>query len=190
MNKLVSIIIILICLLSCKRPVRQGVELQKNNTSTESVVHSSDKPIVHPDEELEGKQVYEVKVIRIVDGDTAELLYGEMPIMLRFEHIDGPEKRGKQPFGNKAKQQLSELCFGQLVSLVTEGEFDMGGRIIGVIINEHGVNVNKEMVRLGYAWHFKKYSSDMSYDTLETEARNYRRGLWRDEHPVAPWDFR
>ena len=110
--------------------------------------------------------------------------------MLRLQHIDAPEKRGSQPYGNKAKTVLSDLCFGQQVTILTEGDFDMGGRMIGEIINEDGLNVNKEMVRLGYAWHFKKYSSDMSYDKLEKEARREKRGLWQEPNPVAPWDFR
>jgi|GEM_PF-3988012 len=57
------------------------------------------------------------KIIRILDGDTVEILYGELPIKLRLEHIDCPEKRGKQPFGNRAKMVLSDLCFGQKVSV-------------------------------------------------------------------------
>jgi len=55
------------------------------------------------------------KIIRILDGDTVEMLYGQLPIKLRLEHIDAPEKRGKQPFGNRAKMAISDLCFGQMV---------------------------------------------------------------------------
>ncbi len=110
--------------------------------------------------------------------------------MLRLQHIDAPETRGKQPYGKKAKKVLSDLCFGQQATILTEGDFDMGGRMIGEIINREGINVNKEMVRLGYAWHFKKYSKDASYDQLEKQARNNRRGLWQEPNPIAPWDFR
>ena len=44
--------------------------------------------------------------------------------------------------------------------------------------------------RAGYAWHFKKYSSDKEYDKIETEARENKRGLWQDKNPVAPWTWR
>lgn len=130
------------------------------------------------------------KIIRILDGDTVEILYGQLPIKLRLEHIDCPEKRGKQPFGNRAKIALSDLCFGQMVSVSSDGKFDRNGRLIGVIFNKDSLNVNKEMVRLGMAWHFKKYSDDMSYDQLEREARAAKVGLWSDPNPVAPWDYR
>jgi len=130
------------------------------------------------------------KIIRILDGDTVEMLYGQLPIKLRLEHIDAPEKRGKQPFGNRAKIAISDLCFGQMVNIISDGKFDRNGRLIGVIFNKDSLNVNKEMVRLGMAWHFKKYSDDMSYDLLEREARTAKVGLWRDPHPIAPWDYR
>ena len=132
----------------------------------------------------------EAKIIRILDGDTVEVLYGELPIKLRLAHIDCPEKRGKQPFGNKAKIALSDLCFGQMVQIDSDKKFDRNGRLIGVIFNADGLNVNKEMVRLGMAWHYKKYSDDMSYDLLEKEARENKVGLWIDPNPIAPWAFR
>ena len=138
-------------------------------------------------------QIYALngKVLRVVDGDTAEMLYNnELPLMIRFEHIDAPEVRGNQPYGIEAKQVLEELCLGQEVTLITRAEFDMGGRIIGEIINANGINVNQEMVKKGYAWHFKKYSKNTTYATLEKEASQHNLGLWRLESPMAPWDFR
>jgi micrococcal nuclease len=182
----------LILLSSCKRSVRNSIALSDNPSERlESAESNTEiKPDSNGNKKPEGQISLEAKITRIVDGDTAELLYGELPIMLRLQHIDAPEKRGSQPYGNKAKTILSNLCFGQEVTILTEGDFDMGGRMIGVIVNKDGVNVNKEMVRLGYAWHFKKYSSDMSYDKLEKKARREKRGLWQEPNPVAPWDFR
>lgn len=195
MNKSIFLIITLVILVSCKRPVRQPIEGQKNpqvesEIPTESVIPSPVRSKKIPNNIPEDSCFLHGKIIRIVDGDTAELLYGELPVKLRLEHIDAPEKRGKQPYGNKAKKQLSNLCFGQDVCIISDGEFDGFGRLIGVIINDRGVNVNKEMVRSGYAWHFKKYSEDMSYDELERRARANRSGLWIDPNPIAPWDFR
>jgi endonuclease YncB( thermonuclease family) len=132
----------------------------------------------------------EAKIIRILDGDTVEMLYNQLPIKLRLQHIDCPEKGGNQAFGNSAKLALSDLCFGQTVMINSDGKFDRYGRLIGVIFDKEGLNVNKEMVRLGMAWHYKKYSDDMSYDVLEKEARKAKVGLWIDPNPIAPWDYR
>lgn len=185
-----TILSALIFLSSCQRSVEARRSDQEPSANSSKAI--LDRKEENTTENLpDGKLALKGKIIRIVDGDTAELLYnGELPLMLRLQHIDAPEKRGSQPYGNKAKIVLSDLCFGQQVTILTEGDFDMGGRMIGEIINEEGINVNKEMVRLGYAWHFKKYSDDFSYDELEKEARNNRRGLWQESNPIAPWDFR
>ncbi|AVR47060.1 nuclease [Christiangramia fulva] len=179
----------LILLSACNRSGKESAEVL-DSSLPKTELKGEPKTDSGENKKPEGQISLNAKIIRIVDGDTAELLYDELPIMLRLQHIDAPEKRGKQPYGVKAKAVLSDLCFGQEVTIITEGDFDMGGRMIGVIINKDGLNVNKEMVRRGYAWHFKKYSSDMSYDTLEREARGEKRGLWQDPNPIAPWDFR
>ncbi len=136
------------------------------------------------------QKIFTAKVIRIVDGDTLEVLYAELPIMIRLEHIDCPEKRGKQPYGNAAKKALSDLCSGQEVKVEWNGDKDRNGRYISVIYNQNGINANQEMVRLGMAWHFKKYSTDEEYAKLENEARKNKVGLWQDPNPVPPWEWR
>ena len=61
------------------------------------------------------KLAFTAKVIRIMDGDTMEVIYKNTPIKIRLAHIDCPEKRNSQPFGNNAKKALSDLCFTQNV---------------------------------------------------------------------------
>lgn len=127
-------------------------------------------------------------VIGVKDGDTVEVLYNEVPIVIRLEHIDCPEK--KQPFGNKAKTFTSDFIFQQDARIVSQGKKDRWGRLIAVIYNEDGENLNKAIVENGYGMHFKKYSSDMSYDKLEIKARNNRNGMWSDPNVIAPWVYR
>jgi endonuclease YncB( thermonuclease family) len=133
--------------------------------------------------------VFTAKVIRILDGDTMEVLYQNQPIKIRLAHIDCPEKRGHQPFGTKAKQALSDLCFGQMVSVQGQ-KYDRYKRLIAVVINCKKQVVNQEMIKLGMAWHFKKYSSDPLYAQLEITARKNRVGLWQEADAVAPWEWR
>ena len=178
-----SLIVLLIQLSNCSE--RNIVKQLENDLAPLSI----EEKRVENKERIKPKYL-EAKIIRILDGDTVEVLYGELPIKLRLAHIDCPEKRGKQPFGNKAKIALSDLCFGQMVQIDSDKKFDRNGRLIGVIFNADGLNVNKEMVRLGMAWHYKKYSDDMSYDLLEKEARENKVGLWIDPNPIAPWAFR
>ncbi len=129
------------------------------------------------------------KVIGIMDGDTMEILYKNVPIKIRLAHIDCPEKRGKQPFGNNAKIALSDLCFSKMVTIKGE-KFDRYGRLIAVVIADKGQNVNQEMIKQGMAWHYKKYSKHPLYAKLENEARKNRVGLWKENNPIAPWIWR
>lgn len=128
------------------------------------------------------------RVTAIKDGDTIEITSGTSTTTVRLEHIDCPEKG--QDFGKRAKQYTSDLCYGKYVRVESRGKKDRYGRVIGVVYLEDGVNVNLSIVAAGYAWHFKKYSSNRSYAKAEVEARKARRGLWASDFPVAPWDWR
>jgi micrococcal nuclease len=128
------------------------------------------------------------KVVGVKDGDTIVLLLNGSEQTVRLQHIDCPEKR--QPFGTKAKQTTASLCFGQWVSLDKTTQRDRNGRLLAEVYLADGTCVNKELVRLGMAWHFKKYSKDRHYAALEVQARQQGVGLWRDASPIAPWVWR
>jgi len=134
-------------------------------------------------------KTFQAKVIGISDGDTMEVLYQNNPIKIRLAHIDCPEKRAKQPFGNNAKKALSDLCFGQMVTVKAD-KYDRYKRLIAVVINHKKQVVNQEMIKQGFAWHYKKYSSDSLYANLEATAKRNKIGLWSDPNPTAPWDWR
>lgn len=128
------------------------------------------------------------KVIGIKDGDTFVVLMNGKAQVVRLAHIDCPEK--KQPFGAKAKQFVSQASFGKKVILVHQNKYDRNHRLIAEVILTNGRNLNKELVKNGLAWHFKKYSHDKIYAALENQARKKRVGLWQDRHAIAPWDWR
>ncbi|WP_228414509.1 thermonuclease family protein [Chryseobacterium sp. SNU WT5] len=135
--------------------------------------------------------VLKVKIIGVKDGDTVEGLYYQLPIVIRLEHIDAPEK--KQPFGTVSKQKLSSLAFGKTVTIISKGKkgnYDRNGRLIAEIYLNEKTCLNKEMLKTGLAWHYKKYSTNTEYAQLENTARKNKTGLWNDKNPIAPWSFR
>jgi endonuclease YncB( thermonuclease family) len=134
-------------------------------------------------------ETFTAKVIRIIDGDTMEVLYKNTPVKVRLAHIDCPEKRGSQPFGSNSKKALSDLCFGQDVVVYGE-KYDRYHRLIATVRNIKKQIVNQEMIRQGMAWHFKKYSTDPIYANLELQARKNKIGLWKDPNPIPPWQWR
>lgn len=127
------------------------------------------------------------KAIKIVDGDTFDLLTEEKKTLrIRMNGIDCPER--KQDFYQAAKNALSNYIFYKEVTLVTNGH-DRNKRVIATIFC-NGENINLAMIRSGYAWHYKKYSADTSFAEAEKQARLNKKGLWSMNNPVAPWEFR
>lgn len=127
------------------------------------------------------------RVTAIKDGDTIELLRDRTTYRIRLEGIDCPEK--KQPYGNRAKQFVSDLCFGKTVTARISSQ-DRYGRYLAFIILSDGRNLNHELLRNGLAWHYKQYSKDRNLASLETQARQQRIGLWNDRNPTPPWEYR
>lgn len=131
--------------------------------------------------------VYPARVIRIVDGDTIELLLADNSHPnVRLASIDAPE-RG-QPFGAQATDVLSPYV-GQLVT-VLQTEIDRWGRPIAFIVDQPGLNVNAAMIQAGYAWHYSKYSADPVLSELQQQAQSQRAGLWQSPQPIAPDQWR
>ena len=132
--------------------------------------------------------VFEGKVIGIKDGDTFEVLYDSIPERVRLAEIDCPEK--SQPFGKNARQYASDLCFGKMVTVTSNGKRDRYGRVVGTITTDDDINVNESLVKAGLAWHYTQYSKDENLTILQEEAKSAKRGLWTDTSPIAPWEWR
>lgn len=138
--------------------------------------------------ELRYLTVFEGEVIGIKDGDTFEVLYKGQPETVRLAEIDCPEK--SQPFGKNAKQYASDLCFGKRVTVYSDGNRDRYGRIVGTLVTQDSVNINKALVSSGLAWHYKDYSKNEEFALLEQQAKNKKVGLWSHKRPVPPWQWR
>ncbi len=127
------------------------------------------------------------KVVGVSDGDTIEVMRAGRAVRVRLQGIDCPESH--QAYGTRAKQFTAELAFGKTVAVQVHGT-DQYGRILGEVILPDGRSLNRELVRNGYAWWYRRYSDDPVLQQLEEEARRERRGLWRDKNPTPPWQFR
>lgn len=126
------------------------------------------------------------KVVGVTDGDTVKVLVDRKTVTVRLEGIDAPESG--QSFGRKAKDALAALVAGKEVRVEQTGT-DQYGRALGTIF-VGDVDVNAKLVEQGWAWHFKKYSSDIRLAKLEIDARDAKRGLWAEAKPLPPWEFR
>lgn len=133
------------------------------------------------------------RVVGVTDGDTVTVLDdSNIQFKIRLMGIDAPEK--KQPFGTKSKESLSALVFNKQVA-VEYKKRDKYGRIVGKILVD-GIDANLEQVKVGLAWHYKKYMKEQTvadragYSQAEDMAKEERCGLWVDANPIPPWDWR
>lgn len=128
------------------------------------------------------------KVVNVTDGDTVVVLRaGNIQEKIRLAEIDCPEK--SQAFGQRAKQFTLDKAAQKNVTVEVR-DHDRYGRTVGEVFLPDGKSLNRELVRNGYAWWYRRYSKDESLGELEAQARTARRGLWSDPAAVAPWDWR
>lgn len=115
------------------------------------------------------ERTIEGKVISVTDGDTIKVKTHQNKIeKIRLAQIDTPEK--KQPWGQKAKQAMSDKVFGKQVKVDIETT-DRYGRLVGTIWFA-GEDINRSMVREGHAWVYRKYAKDKSLFDDESYARS------------------
>ncbi len=128
------------------------------------------------------------KLVKVIDGDTVEVMHNGKAERVRLAQIDAPES--SQPFGQAAKRYVLEVAALRVVRVEVE-TIDRYGRTVGeVFLLPDETNLNQDIVAAGYAWQYKRYSTDPVYANLETEARSARRGLWKDKRPIPPWEWR
>jgi len=132
-------------------------------------------------------------VVGVADGDTITVLDQQKNThKIRLQGIDAPEKT--QAFGEKSKQSLHDLVHSKQVRIEYDKE-DKYGRIVGKVTVDD-VDVCLQQLVLGMAWHYKKYQNEQSasdravYSETELKAKSLKLGLWTDDSPMPPWEFR
>lgn len=130
------------------------------------------------------ERTIDCKVVGISDGDTLTCLQNGTELKVRLLYIDAPES--SQPFGNKAKQALSNLAFKKQVMLQSTG-YDKYGRVLAVVYDRK-VNINLKLVEQGMAWAYRQ--TQPIYEQAQEQARSRRIGLWNDARPIEPIEWR
>jgi len=132
----------------------------------------------------------------VYDGGTVLLATREdNRLKVRMYGIDAPETATHgspgQPFGGIARRTLMYKIMGRQVSAEIM-DVDKYHRTVAVI-RYAGRDINREMVAEGLAWACRQelqglYASE--YIDAEEAARARHRGLWREDNPTPPWEFR
>ncbi len=132
-------------------------------------------------------------VVGVADGDTITVLDQQKnTYKIRLQGIDAPEK--KQAFGEKSKQSLHDLVHNKQVRIEYDKE-DKYGRTVGKV-TLGDLDVCLQQLVLGMAWHYKKYQNEQSvydralYSETELKSKSLKLGLWTEDTPMPPWEFR
>ncbi|WP_319371201.1 thermonuclease family protein [uncultured Ilyobacter sp.] len=172
MKKLIYIIMLLIFSYFSK------FQVEEKKSSKKNIEHSKKSEIP---KEVRGKVLY------IPDGDTIHITMNGEKFKIRFYGIDCPEI--SQPYGLEAKEFLMRHIDKNDVK-VEVVEKDRYGRLVGKVYSR-GVYLNELMVEEGYAWWYKNYAKkEKKMEILQIRAEKEKKGLWSQENPQAPWEYR
>lgn len=125
------------------------------------------------------QRVIRGQVERIADGDTLTIA-GQT---IRLWGIDAPELHqdctrdgASYPCGEVARSVLAGLIGDSPLTCMVR-DMDRYRRVVAVCTTSSGTEVNRLMVRAGWAVDYRQYSRNAYIDD-ETEARQAARGLW------------
>jgi micrococcal nuclease len=135
----------------------------------------------------------EATVLRVVDGDTVHVRVGERVEKVRYIGVNTPElhhpRKGEEPGGREAHAVNRRLVEGRRVRLELDVQsHDRHGRLLAYVWAGETM-VNAELVRLGYAQVMTvppNVRHQALFLKLQREARDARRGLWRQAAARGP----
>jgi len=142
-------------------------------------------------------------VTKVSDGDTIHVKDDlGSKLKIRLYGIDAPEteksnkktghvSKAGQPYGEEAWKALDEKIYRKRVK-VEIMDIDQYKRMVAVIWLD-GKNINQQTVAEGYAWAYRQYLDRphaSEYIQAEEQARAKRLGLWQQNNPQPPWEFR
>ena len=141
-------------------------------------------------------EVWQVKQGSIYDGDTLRVVRGSEELKIRFCGIDAPEK--KQSLGIESRDHLRSLVDisnGEILLIPIEQ--DRYDRTVAELYvkdsDDTAINLNVQMVRDGYAWHYERYSGNCpirnEFAIAQEMAQSEGLGIWKG-NPTPPWDWR
>jgi endonuclease YncB( thermonuclease family) len=133
----------------------------------------------------------QAKVVEVESGNTLVVSNINRPLRIKLKAVAPPEVG--QPFNETAREHLKALVLNKTV-VVDYTHLADGYVECRVILN--GIDIGSQMLRDGVAWfdHTTDYGLNeidrALYEQCERAARTEKRGLWKDQSPVAPWEFR
>lgn len=129
-------------------------------------------------------------VIRVIDGDTADVYINGQNERIRLVGLNTPEtvdpRRPVECFGLEASNKARDILMGQKVRIETDPTQsirDKYGRLLAYVFLSDGTLFNKMMIEEGYGHEYTyrlPYKYQKEFRTAEHSARELKKGLWAD----------
>ncbi|HMK35204.1 MAG TPA: thermonuclease family protein, partial [Desulfomonilaceae bacterium] len=129
---------------------------------------------------------WQARVMEVPYGDHLKVRADGKTETIRLYGIDSPID--PQPFGREARLYTSKRVLGKVVEItpIIRDHYD---RIVAWV-EVDGESLNKELIRKGMTWWYRKYLPfETELGQLEEEARKAKVGLWKDSSPIPPWEY-
>ena len=121
------------------------------------------------------------RVVRVVDGDTYDVLAGGTVYRVRLLGVDAPEP--DQPFGHQAGDSVARLLVPQRRVRLTRRGVDLYGRTLATVRlpvdNGPALALDSLLVVRGWAWAWDPKRRVAGRTTQQAAAVAGRRGLWK-----------
>lgn len=127
-------------------------------------------------------------IVKVYDGDTYSLK-DSMNIYrkIRLDGIDCPDKG--QDFYKEARRYAKRLVLNKFVVVEYEREQGSNQLFFGTVYID-SVNVNRQLLKEGYAWYYPFLKKQQEYYDLHQTAQMGKKGLWIKHKPVPPSEWR
>ena len=121
------------------------------------------------------------RMVRVVDGDTYDVLTGGITHRVRLLGVDAPER--DQPFGKQAADSVARLLRPTQLVLLTRYGVDLYGRELGVVrlpvAGKRALALDSLLVVRGWAWAWDPNHKVAGWAAEQASALEKRRGLWK-----------
>ena len=128
------------------------------------------------------------QVVKVIDGDTIDVLSGGKKEKVRILGINTPEtvdpRRQVECFGVEASNKAKEILAYQTIRLEldpSQSDRDKYGRLLRYIILPDDKDFGYEMIKQGYAYEYtydSPYKYQEKYKAAQKEAQLLKVGLW------------
>lgn len=136
---------------------------------------------------------WQARLLHAADGDSFTVRRADsgQRVKLRLYGVDAPES--DQAYGQAARRSLLAMANGKVLTVKPMND-DPYGRVVAVVFaGKDTKSLNERQLEQGMAWYYEYFCHEpfcAEWKAREQQARRQRVGLWRDDHPQTPRQWR